>query len=1340
MSFFASIRPFLVCLFTWCMGTMIHAQDVLLAPQIVTIPSSGRGVKVRKILKGKEGFLWIATSGGLKRFDGRQFKTYINQGHTDAKTTKQNNIFDLLLDGNGKMWVATELGLYSFDFNSGRFEAMVLSGIDFSTKFVHRLKKLNGSVVAFTIFSEGICFFNEKSKDLKFIKLEPEKNEAGFNNIRKKNLIYVIHKDIYLDSICWLGTQEGLLRLNLSDYSCQEFINLSYTNGSYIAKSNIIVAIHQSSDTSLVLGTWGGGMSVFNMQNGSFRNFLFKNSNNRLSSSVRALMPLENGLVYCLTGYDNFVFDPRTEQKVKDVVLPPELEATVMPFFKDKKHRYWGQFGSFLGLIDPLANQFEKYPFIADYKRKDFRCSATVEYEGNDKILVTADDVNGAYILNRKTGQWTAIGLPVEKVRNNLTLRSYGAIKTKDGEWIIMDYLGLYTFSPGDKRMRPYRIQLPFKDASYRSIIQGSEGDVWVGSHNRGLMRFSPETGKVRVYYDELFENGQAKNTTGIWYLFEDNRKNIWIRCSRGFSVYEREKDIFHNFPYEVNPENTFDHVSGFFQDDDGRIWVGGNEGLGIVIQDSLEKGITRKIAFPVFKGQTPYNFIKYDHEKVWLQCNNDFYIFDPHKEKIIRRIDPAYGYGEREKFGLSQLSSGEMCIGYHGGIKIFHPDSLVFNREVPHPYIYSIKINNKLIKKDSNLLNIKQLKVPYFQNTLSFGISAIAFSFAEQVRFRVKMEGADKDWVELAKNQDIVSYFQLPPGQYDFLVKAANNEGVWSAPRSLQIIVSPPWWQTLWFYALAIMGVLAIVFVIFKSQLKRQLIEQQTLRLREINDLKNRLITNITHEFRTPLTVIEGMANELAEAPMVNPKKKAGLIKKNSRRLLNLVNQMLELAKLEHKDNAPNWVQDDIIPFLAYIADAYSSLASGKNISLQFYAETPAIIMDFDPERTRKILHNLISNALKFTPEYGKVLVVAKKEGSSLFIKVIDSGIGISPEHLPNIFSRFYRADESGNVEGSGIGLAIAKEMTALLGGKISVESRPGKGSTFMVELPVANTAPLQKSYPDALPKKQTDSPFSESSIPGLLFDQDKPLALIVEDNADLVYYLKNCLSASYNLLVARNGEEGIHSAFSSIPDIIISDVMMPRKDGYELCETLKSDLRTSHVPIILLTAKADEKSKLAGLERGADAYLKKPFSKEELLLRMSKLIELRKKLLARYADISPLKKGRATGFSQEDQFMANLHNALAEHLGDARFSTPQLCRKMAMSRTQLYRKVKALTGHSLATYIRKYRLSHARHLLHTTDLRISEIALSCGFESFSWFAQAFREEFGTAPSELRR
>ena len=684
----------------------------------------------------------------------------------------------------------------------------------------------------------------------------------------------------------------------------------------------------------------------------------------------------------------------------------------------------------------------------------------------------------------------------------------------------------------------------------------------------------------------------------------------------------------------------------------------------------------------------------------------------------------------------------------------------------------------NKISYQNDSLLvagiqNKNNGKVPFKKNQFRFEYACPSFYEEEKNQFQYILEGFDEDWSAWS-SETKKDYTNIPAGDYSFKVRSKNIFNQISTEDRYSFSVLPPWYGTWWAYVLYFLGAIGIMALYSKwrsqelqkknvalentinkrtleIRQKNELLNHQTEQLVQLNDSKTRLYSNITHEFRTPLTVILGMAETL-KTNVLNKSfegvdKSLEMIRRNGKNLLQLVNEMLDLAKVESGSMALNLVQTDVIPFVKYLSESFHSLAESKKINLTVYSEINALEMDIDVNKMASIISNLLSNAIKFTPANGKIIVHLNKiktQDRELFsIKVQDNGLGLAADDIAHLFDRFYQVDNESTQyqEGTGIGLSLAKEFVELMNGTIGVESTLGKGSTFTVQIPVTNNAVKTidaKIIVEPPIKKAIKFTKTEPSITDEA--STLPLALIIEDNEDVAHYLKTCLQGKYHTMHASNGDIGIAMAIENIPDIIISDVMMPGKDGFEVCAILKTDVRTDHIPIVLLTAKVTPEDRLTGLAQGADAYLAKPFNEKELFIRLDQLVLLRKKLIDKIQKdgLNTVLDRRAE--SPETKFLQKVIQFVNEDISNSAFGSSDLADKLHLSESQIYRKLKAITDKSTAVFIRSIRLQKAKELIETTEKTISEIAYETGFNDPSWFSRAFKEEFGLAPSEFSK
>jgi signal transduction histidine kinase/DNA-binding response OmpR family regulator len=865
-----------------------------------------------------------------------------------------------------------------------------------------------------------------------------------------------------------------------------------------------------------------------------------------------------------------------------------------------------------------------------------------------------------------------------------------------------------------------------------------------------------------------------------------DWQNHIWAgTLYRRF--YKFDLDTRQTTAYELDPADTSGFPSSYvghaWLDRKNRQWFGYDKGLFLMLPGA-EGAPVRFRRFTEEDGLAGSHVVAIREDKqgnLWVSTNNGLSKFDPGElseqgagRLFFRNYKAADGLQSDEftyHSSHADARTGELFFGGTNGFNVFRPDKINDDSIPPKVVITEIKVlrNNEMVSMPFDPANPAPLRLTHLEKLLTIEFAALHFANPERNGYACKLEGFDEDWRYLG-NQHEVTYTNLDAGNYTFRVKACNKDGVWNEQGiSLKIKVLPPWWRTWWAYLTYVLLLGTAAYFFYQFQLKRKLEHAEAERIKELDALKTRLYTNITHEFRTPLTVILGMVENIRGHE--NERK---LIHRNSQNLLRLINQMLDLAKLDAGSLGLQLIRGDLVNYLQYLTESFYSMAAEKKVRLTFYSETPELLMDYDEEKIQHIVYNLLSNALKFTGEGGKVVLhvrvsplqsLSRNVGRSgagagqpfLQLKVQDTGVGIPVEQLPHIFDRFYQGGQTAKVGGTGIGLALTKELVGLMGGEVSVESRTaaagegGSGTTFTVLLPIRQESPMkvvaaESRIPAAFAPEITETILSQATEAAGAAEGEKPVLLVVEDNPDVVAYLTGLLGKTYETHVATDGRAGIEKALELVPDIIISDVMMPEKDGYEVCETLKNDERTSHIPIILLTAKATDADRLTGLRRGADAYLMKPFNKEELFVRLKKLVELRRRLQERYAgrrnDIFEKNVISETPSEPtlEDLFLQKIRQAIEAKMDDTELGIVHLCRAASLSHTQLFRKLKALTGLNPTLFIRKVRLQRAAELLKTTELNVSEIAYEVGFSDPNYFSRAFHEEYGRTPSEERR
>ena len=843
------------------------------------------------------------------------------------------------------------------------------------------------------------------------------------------------------------------------------------------------------------------------------------------------------------------------------------------------------------------------------------------------------------------------------------------------------------------------------RQSQIRAIAIGKDGKVWMGGRPNVLF-FDPNTECFTTVY-----RSEEKDSLTLLYgaktLTSTRQGEILVaQAPEGLFSYQEKQGKVH-ISLRSNPKNLpVYYLRGIKQDALGDFWGASNQGI-VRINEDTDK-------YQVYTMEEGLQWENFDYAR-----NFQFVFFQS-------RISP--------------LASGYVCFGGPGILTYLDTDQMPWEQDPPKSMLRFLDIYQADSTRIIPLINKNKLRLRHDDNFLTIRFSALEYAHPESTLFQYQLQGLEDRPKTTA--QAAVNYTKLSPGRYTFLIKAGTRSGSWESDwQRLEIQILPPWWATWWakvFYAAC---VLSLLYLWYRAQLHRQKERLEKQRLVELDQFKNRLYTNITHEFRTPLTIIQGESERLQQiSEQASIKQSLGNIRRNGLQLLTLINQMLDLSRLDSQRIPIAWSQDNLIGFLKYLLASYHSYAKSKQIRLHFLPHWPSLEMDFDPEKVQYIIGNLIANAIKYTQAEGDVYLQTEsiqQDGKAhLKISVKDNGPGIPAEDLPHIFNRYYRVSE-GRV-GSGIGLNISKEYVELLGGEITVESQLGVGTLFNVLLPITQNAPKKSVVPNLQVEDENQSAlgrviaFPEDQ---LLDGTDKPIVLVAEDNPEIAHFLRETLEFTYQLAFAPNGKIGVEKAQEIIPDLIVSDVMMPEWDGFALVKQLKAATPTSHIPIILLTAKSDQRSRITGLEQGAQAYLAKPFQIQELQLLIRNLIALRDEQQVNNREAKQKPKTN----NPEELFLNQLKKLLAENLSDDSYGIPEVCRGLGISRVHLHRKLKALTGESTSQYIRNYRLRKAKILLETKDLNISEVAYSVGFKDPAYFSRTFSELFGESPSESR-
>jgi signal transduction histidine kinase/DNA-binding response OmpR family regulator/ligand-binding sensor domain-containing protein len=1312
---------------------------------------------IHSIVQDSQGFIWLNAGQHLTRFDGVKFLSHINTKHPVFNRNREE-FREIQNDGDFLLFCANGL-IVSINTLTGEETTVpvsehLLEGYDASNG--HCLKLASGAIVAVypaKMIGKVLMMWLEKGKIIR--KLELSEVNADVSNFH-----YTIQEDEKGDLFFLSKGFDSVVKFDSSGRKVQEFpiqkpsrteilrIFPGRSNSILLTRGNMIWRLEQ-------------GANTFQLHPA---NQLFNIGTNKILD----LLETPEGNFWAACSNRHLLYYHAEQHNLVD--YHKELGSHILDFLTffrctlDKSGNLWVT--SEMGV---LRIKSHKALFDTYFTEQNANCPVFCSFRG------FAEDEQGAIYTSFYNNVFKLNG-PKERQSNYTPL-----LKGTNGPFDLIFYKGKLMLNNG-ALFDPKTGQLlnPFPNAphihDWGVFTTDALGKIWWGTRNT-IYQLNDQM--VSTAWDKV---ANLKETRSIIedINFDKYHSLLWF-CIES-SLYTLDPVSKQVKRHGEDQAELLKKLKCIYPDNKGSIWIATESGLlhyNYLLQKwrlyTQADGLSNNIVV----GIQPEG-----DSCLWLSTYSGLSRFSIGSERFINFYkQDGLADNEFNRAGYFTASDGRMYFGGIKGITAFYPKDVMANyakqQSGDRLLLRSITLTQN--GSDSTFTQIfpeqgKPLHVSYENRTLFFAFNLLHPT--EHTLYSYKLDGLNEDWSVPTKDHDLL-FNSLPAGKYIFRVRAMDARGNWLPEQiAVPLIVHPPWWATWWAYLLYAIFIAGIAYGIFIFMIKRielqnqlALEHQAAKRLKELDNFKSQFFTNITHEFRTPLTVIIGMAERLNEnngkLTAEDTERGLGLIERNGQNLLRLINQLLDLSKMESNTFQLCLEYGDIVPYMRYLTESFHTYANARNLSLRFFSTLEQLEMDFDSEQLHQVMGNLLSNAIKFTPSGGEIRVELRLDETNLeglaCLKIIvsDTGIGIPEAEIDHIFDRFYQVDGSSTRqgEGTGIGLAHTLELVKLMKGEIKVESKAGLGTTFTVKLPITRASEkepannLNKPRPEIMGYEDLRQPISPhevttavvgspSSVLHAKTDQDNPAILILEDNPDVVYYLKSILEEWYGLDIAYNGRIGIEKALATLPDLIISDVMMPEKDGYQVLDTLKNDERTSHIPILLLTAKADATSKLSGLHRGADAYLPKPFDKGELLATLQMMLENRRRLIAHFSTKTITTQTTAAepleqeAIEIEDAFLQKVRQIIEVNYPDESFALPQLCDQLGMSRSQLFRKMKALTDESPSDYIRNYRMQQAKLLLQTNKHSVKEVAYKVGFKDISHFSRTYQDTFGVSPS----
>ena len=1279
-----------------------------------------------KVVQDHYGFIWVNTYDGLNRFNGADFVKYRHDPYNKSSISG-NRVIELGVDKEKNLWIVTENGSVDrYDYRTDQFQH-------------YKFELLKSAVVTeFLADSKGYYWFGTTNG---IFKVTIRGNEfvvlaVYFNSTTPdySNFVISIQEtskgDILVGTIkgCWfLWHQQGSL----------------YTPGQLIRDLNIN-SLFRKSKNEIWIGT-NNGVFILNDSAIKRNGLIDPASLTRLKDynglAITGITRIDSSKILISTANSLFVTDELINTSIQLNLSDNSffVNNVINSIIVDRTQTIWvGSQQKGIASLDlhQLPDQIQRLEQTKGmFVKMLFR-------DSQGRIWIGAN-FNGLYCYNLQTNQ--LINIPIPGILPTYMVFSPSVVEDSNGNiWLCVNER-LFKINTGTSKIEPFDSQ-GIKLLSPFALTTDSYNSLWIGCTN-GLVRYFPVTG-----HSEFVSIGKLSDMVSseqVSRLINDKKHNALWACTKdnGVVVLFFDKKGKVNKKVSLTHKSTLNslnsnHAWSVVLGTDGSVYIGTDSGLN----KCIVKGTTIHVAplkdLKLVGANKIMMIVEDKSQNLWLGTSQALFSYNITTQKE-KKYTVNNGLFSNATLEAGFESNGSVFVGTINGVNIINTKPQPHNPFKADAFITDVFIFDKSIKNDSNFIGkltkpifeTDEINLKYNENNISISFIATHYNdFAENI-FEYKLEGYDKDYHSTDSRNLTVSYNKLPAGKYTFWVKASNNENVWGGKESrLTIVVKPAPWLSAWAFILYfILSVVILYFVItyinkeakHRQQLQIKDIERQ--HEEELNAMRLRFHTNIAHDIRTPITLIAAPLEDIKndKALLKNPFliEKIRIIDKNVERLLYLVNQFLDFRRMYNSALKVELANTDMLKLFSQIKESFEGIAITKKINFEYIVDLNHNYLLIDEDKVSKVIINLLSNAFKYTSESGDVFVFIEENNQCLRVKIQDSGCGIDKNEINHIFERFYQAKDASSVSGTGIGLALVKQLVELLNGSINVESEKGVGTIFTVSIPYNI---VEETYEEETVKKETD--FNEETEP-----KHKHTLLIVEDDNDLRNYLLGCFSADYKTIEALNGQEGFDKALRYVPDLIITDIMMPNVDGVQLIKLVRNDYRISHIPILALTAKTGEANELLVLEAGAEDFIPKPFSTKALRLKVNNYLRDFSTKTTKITNETPKK---IAGI--EEKFLHKMNDLVLQNLENPTFSIDFICDKMAISRMQLHRKINTLLGKSTSEYIREIKMDVAKKLFEAGETDIETVMLKIGVSSSFHFNKNFKQRYGLTAQQF--
>lgn len=1307
------------------------------------------------------GQMWFGTRDGLNKYDGSNFTVFRNNP-SDSLSISNNDILAIEEDTSGNIWVGTYNGLNCYNPKTNTFRSYFHGNNNHSlnNNTVWCIKEIKDEIWVGT--ANGLSIFNKKTK--KFISVFANKNDP--ESLPDNFILKIIESKT---GDIWIGTSNGVCKLTKRNGTEFSFKNYVFLDESNKADSSLYVQdMLEDADNTLWIATKTSGLYKYDVKADALSSFINKKNNPEFDLDFRAISIDKSGNLWLGTYNGVYVLkDKKVTHKGFQSIIGDKNLSKIKSIYLDKKGSIWvGTYYNGVNLWDETNTNFTN--FTDSKNGLSYNVVGSIVSDFKEHIYFGTEG-GGITVFNKNTNATRYIntdntkGLPTDNIKTLL-------LADETDLWVGTFAEGVSIYDLKEKNVNNSQLseglQNLLSESGVYVIKKEDDATIWLGTFGKGLIKYNQKNKTFKIFKNEEKVANSISNNR-IRSLLIDSKKQIWVGTQSGLNLIElnKNKETIKRYFFE---EETLsgDDILTIFEDSENRIWVGVKaKGLYYYNGNTFENV---KINTGTFEITSVHSVIEDKNGNLWLSSNSGIVKYSP-KTKLATLYSQTDGLISNEFNDNSNLkyNDNQFYFGGPSGVSYFNPHNIAINKYVPQVLLTDFKIKNSSVKvnDEDDILNktityTKELTLSYDRANFSINFAIPNFINSSNNHYAYRLVGLNNEWT-ITKNTE-VTYTIQNAGTYVFEVKGANNDGVWNnVPTTLKIVVKPAPWKSLWAYAIYVLLIgLALYGLIWimksKAKLKHELEMEQieAERSKEINAAKLQFFTNVSHEFRTPLTLILGPLQQILSSYNGSNilYKKLLVIESSANHLLQLINRLMDFRKLENNQFNLEAAEGNVVKFLKEIFLSFTEFAKDGGYNYSFNTSDEEILVYYDRYKLERVFYNIISNAFRYTPKGGTIVVNVSKTESEIFIEVEDSGVGISEAYIDKIFDRFFevsihkQSQQSYN-KGTGIGLSIAKNIVKLHHGTITVENKTSEGVIFKVTLPLGRSHLSEKEVlKDFVLSDDVSQYVSQLSSYAETFEDDlgdlvkedkKHTILLVEDNKVLRSFMKDLLKKDYNILQAENGKVAMKKTLKHLPDLIVSDVIMPEMVGTELCSLIKGNLQTSHIPVILLTSRTSLIYKFEGLESGADDYISKPFNLKEFKLRIKNILESKDRLKNKFSSENTIVASEITVTSLDEELLKKAFEIVENNISNEQFDIPFFCSELGVSRSLLFTKIKAWTNFTPNEFIHEIRLKSAALLLEQHKINISQVSYKVGFKNPKYFSKCFQKRYGITPTQ---